>query len=371
MKRVGFLSHLDLNLYLFRLPIMQALKRRGWEVYAIAPRGAYFDRFAEEGIETISYEIDRASLNPLQELRAVRNIYNAIKPLHLDMLHTFMAKPNIYGTLAGKMAQIPHIINLVEGLGSFYVEESLKSKAVRSLIETLYKQTFKISDACVFVNSDDPKYMVERGIIEPHKVRVIKSVGIDTKRFSPENAKRVDFGTDKPVVMMVGRAIWHKGVREFYEAAAMLRDKAHFVYVGSTDRGNPSAASEEFLQSGAVEYLGHRDDVLDLIGSCDIFVLPSYREGLPRTLLEAAALAKPLVGTDTVGCRDVVRNGYNGFLVPPKDAKALAQAIEKLIELPILRNQFGRNARKFVEQNFAIEKIVEQYLRLYDEVLGV
>ncbi len=371
MKRVGFLSHLDLNLYLFRLPIMQALKRRGWEVYAIAPRGAYFDRFAEEGIEAISYEIDRASLDPINELRAIRNIYKAIKPLHLDILHTFMAKPNIYGTVAGKMAKIPHIINLVEGLGSFYVEENLKAKAVRNLMEMLYKRTFKVSDACVFVNSDDPKYMVERGIIAPHKVRVIKSVGIDTKRFAPENVKRIDFGTDKPVVMMVGRAIWHKGVREFYEAAAMLQDKAHFVYVGGTDRGNPSAASEEFLRNGVVEYLGHRDDVLDLIGSCDIFVLPSYREGLPRTLLEAAALAKPLIATDTVGCRDVVRNGYNGFLVPSKDAKALAGAIEKLLTLPSLRKQMGEHARRYVTEHFALDKVVANYLALYDEVLGV
>ena len=371
MKKIGFLSHLDLNLYLFRLPIMRALKSRGWEVYAIAPRGDYLDRFTDEGIRTISYRIERASLDPLRELRALRNIYRAIRPLQLDLLHTFTAKPNIYGTIAGMLAGVPHIVNLVEGLGSFYVEESPKARLVRRIIEILYKQAFKRSDACIFVNSDDPRYMMERGIIEPAKVRIIKSVGIDTKRFAPENIKKIEFATSKPVVMMVGRAIWHKGVREFYEAAKMLQHKAHFVYVGGTDSGNPSAASEEFLRSGVVEYLGHRDDIADLIGSCDIFVLPSYREGLPRTLLEAAALAKPLVATDTVGCRDVVQNGYNGFLVPPRDAKALAEAIEQLVDLPNLRKQMGEHARRYVTENFALEKVVAQYLALYNEVLGV
>ena len=369
--KVGFLSHLDLNLYLFRLPIMRKLVQSGWEVYAIAPKGKYLEKFEEFGIKPIAYEIDRGSLNPLQEIRAIKNIYSAIKPLKLDILHTFTAKPNIYGTFAAKFAKVPKVINLVEGLGSFYVEENAKARAVRFIMERLYKIAFRYSDNVIFVNSDDPKYMVEKKIVEPKKVVVIKSVGIDTQYYNPKNVIPVNFHTSKPVVMMVGRAIWHKGVKEFYEAAKKLADKAHFVYVGATDPGNPSSVSEEFLYSGNVEYLGHRDDVKDLIGSCDIFVLPSYREGLPRTLLESGALAKPLVATDTVGCRDVVVNGFNGFLVPPKDVSALVQAIERLVDDELLRKEFGKNAKSFVEENFAIEKIVDAYIKLYEEVKSV
>ncbi len=369
--RIGFLSHLDLNLYLFRLPIMQKLVQSGWEVYAIAPKGKYLEKFEEFGIKPIAYEIDRGSLNPLQEIQAIRNIYKAIKPLKLDILHTFTAKPNIYGTFAAKLAKVPKVINLVEGLGSFYVEKSAKASVVRFVMERLYKIAFNYSDRVIFVNSDDPKYMIARKIIDPNKVKIIKSVGIDTKYYDPKNVKPIDFDTDKLVVMMVGRAIWHKGVKEFYEAAKLLANKAYFVYVGAVDPGNPSSVSGEFLRSGSIEYLGHRDDVKDLIGSCDIFVLPSYREGLPRTLLEAGALAKPLVAADTVGCRDVVIDRMNGFLVPPQDVRTLVQAIERLIDDKSLRDEFGKNARSFVEKNFAIEKIVDAYCRLYEEVLNV
>ncbi|MRI83647.1 MAG: glycosyltransferase family 1 protein [Nitratiruptor sp.] len=367
--KIGFLSHLDMNLYLFRLPIMRALRAKGWKVYAIAPKGRYFDLFAKEGIEAVGYEIDRGSLNPLKEIQAIKNIYRTIAPLKLDILHTFTAKPNIYGTLAARWAGIPHIFNLVEGLGSFYVRDDLKAKMVRFVMEGLYKRTFTYAKRVVFVNSDDPKYMIQRGIIDPAKVKIIKSVGIDLAQFDPKRYRKIDFGS-KPVVLMVGRAIWDKGVREFYEAAKRLEGRATFVYVGESDPGNPGSVPKEFLQSGPVRYLGHRDDIVDLLGSCDLFVLPSYREGLPRTLLEAGAMAKPMVATDTVGCRDVVVDGVNGFLVPPKDSHALVQAIERLIEDGKLRQKMGQKARELVEE-FAIERIVEGYVRLYEGVVGV
>jgi len=369
--KIGFLSHLDWNLYLFRLPIMRKLREEGWQVYAIAPRGEYTKRFAEFGITHIDYAIDRSSLNPLKELQAIINIYRAIVPLDLDILHTFTVKPNIYGTIAGRWAKIPHILNLVEGLGSYYVEESFKASIVRGVMERLYKIAFSLSEKAVFVNSDDPRYMIQKRIIPPQKVAIIKSVGINTDMFDPSKVKRAPLRSDKPVVMMVGRAIWHKGVREFYEAARMLAHKATFVYVGGTYSDNPSAVPEDFLHKPYVTYLGHRDDIKELIAACDIFVLPSYREGLPRTLLEASALAKPLVATDTVGCKDVVQDGYNGFLVPVKDSETLAKKIEQLIDDPAKRQTFGQNARELVVKNFALPKVVDAYIRLYREVCDV
>jgi len=367
--RIGFLSHLDMNLYLFRLPIMRALRDRGWKVYAIAPRGRYFHRFAQEGIEAVEYEIDRGSLNPFKELLALRNVYRAIAPLGLDILHTFTAKPNIYGTFAARMAKVPYVFNLVEGLGSFYIGDGVKKRLVRALMERLYRTAFSMSDGVVFVNGDDPEYMIQKGIVDPRKAILIKSVGIDLTAFDPTRFRRIDFGS-KPVVLMIGRAIWEKGVREFYEAARMLRKRATFVYVGASDPGNPGSVPEEFLRSPFVRYLGHRDDVVDLLGSCDIFVLPSYREGLPRTLLEASAMAKPLVATDAVGCREVVRDGQNGFLVKPRSAKALAEGIARLLEDEGLRKRMGERSRELVEE-FGIERVVERYVALYEEVADV
>jgi len=369
--KIGFLSHVDINLYLFRLPIMQRLVQKGWKVYAIAPKGRYWEKFGKFGIIPIDYQIDRKSLHPVKEFQSIQSIYRVLKPLQLDIIHTFTAKPNIYGTFAAKLARVPKIVNLVEGLGSYYIEDNnIKNRAVRTIIELLYKIAFKLSDKVIFVNSDDPKYMLQNKIITFDKVEVIKSVGIDVEYYNPAKVNFIKFSTHKPVVMMVGRAIWHKGVKEFYEAANRLKHKAHFVYIGSPDPGNPSSVNEDFLYKGCVEYLGHRDDIRDLIGSCDIFVLPtSYREGLPRTLLEAGALGKPLVATNTVGCRDVVIDGVNGFLVPVKDIESLSKAIEKLIDNQDMRKQFGQNSRKIIEMNFSIEKIISQYEAIYEKLL--
>jgi N,N'-diacetylbacillosaminyl-diphospho-undecaprenol alpha-1,3-N-acetylgalactosaminyltransferase len=295
------------------------------------------------------------------------------------MLHTFTAKPNIYGTLAGKMAKVPTIINLVEGLGSFYLEDSAKNIVVRTLIEKLYKLVFLMSDKVVFVNADDPAYLESKGVIKRSQIQVIKSVGIDTAEFDPNlvNKEQIEALRDelqigsKIVVLMVARAIWHKGVREYYEAAKLLADdkNVQFVLVGDTDEGNPSSADESFLNSGNVLWLGHRDDVLELTAMADIYVLPSYREGVPRTLLEAASMAKPIITTNTVGCREVVKDGKNGFLVTVKNSEMLSKKIEYLLNNVSERNIMGENGRIMAINEFDIQQVVKQYLELYQIVL--
>ena len=354
---------------------MQKLVEGGHKVYAICPRGDYFNKFAEHGVEAIAYDIERSSLNPLKELKAIYNIYRAIKPLKLDILHTFTAKPNIYGTLAGKMAKVPSIINLVEGLGSFYIEDTRKNIMVRTVIEQLYKLVFIMSDKVVFVNSDDPTYLEGKGVIKKSQIQVIKSVGIDTEVFDPSLVKKESIEQlkkelnieDKTVVLMVARAIWHKGVQEYYEAATLLSsyENVQFILVGDMDEGNPSSANKVFLEDGEVLWLGHRDNILELTALCDIYVLPSYREGVPRTLLEAASMAKPIITTDTVGCREVVKNGENGFLVPIKNSKLIAEKIKYLLNNITERNIMGKNGRIIAINEFDIKQVITQYLLLY------
>ena len=369
-KRFGFLSHLDLNLYLFRTPIMKELLSRGHEVFAITPKGEKNQALKDIGCKVINYEISRQGLNPFKEKLAIESIYQAIKDLELDVLHTFTAKPNIYGTFAAKKAAIPIVLNLVEGLGSFYTTNSFKNILIRNIMQRLYKKAFSLSNGSVFVNSDDPKFMIERGIIKEEKVKIIKSVGVDTDKFNRDN-----FTTShnkKTRVLMVARAIWDKGIKEYYQAASLLNEKygnLEFLLVGDTDEGNSTCATEEFLQSGCVTWLGHRDDIAELTASCDIYVLPSYREGLPVTLLEAASMSKPIVTTDTVGCRDVVEDGYNGFLVPIKDADSLAQKIEQLILDENLREQMGKRGRERVLKEFDVKMVVKQYMDYYERFL--
>ena len=377
--KIAFLSHLDLNLYLFRLPIMQKLVNQGHTVYAVCPRGEKFGLFKQYGIDVVEYNIDRGSLNPIKELKAISNMYKAIKLLELDILHTFTAKPNIYGTIAGKFSKVPVVINLVEGLGSFYIEDSVKNKMMRTMIEWLYKGVFSFSHQVVFVNNDDPQYLMEKKVIQKEKITIIKSVGIDTEVFDPKKVSLKDIGNlkkllkveGKLIVLMVARAIWHKGVREFYEASEMLSnyEDIQFILVGDVDRGNPSSADENFLRTANVLWLGHRDDIVALTALCDIYVLPSYREGVPRTLLEAASMAKPIIATDTVGCREVVIDEYNGYLIPIKNSQKLAEKINLLASDSKMRDVMGKNGRILALDEFTIDKVVEQYMSLYNKFL--
>ena len=370
-----------MNLYLFRLPIMKELLKRKIKVYAICPKGDYNKLLKSNGIEVVNYTIDRKSLNPFKERQNIQNIYDAIKDLKLNLLHTFTAKPNIYGTFGGKKANIPIIVNLVEGLGSLYVRNNIKNIILRFFLEKLYKKSFTLSDKCIFVNYDDARYMVNKKIIDKNKVEVIKSVGIDTKKFDMRNFdtnflekyKRSLNLNRKIIVLMVARVIWDKGIKEYVEMAKILKkqyNNIEFLLIGDTDNGNPNCASEEFLKKSPIVWLGHRKDIMELTSICDIYVLPSfYKEGIPRTLLEAASMAKPIVTTDNVGCREVVIDGYNGFLVPVKDAVSLAEKVKVLIEDENLRERFGKNSRELAVKEFDVKIVVEKYLDIYEKLL--
>ena len=363
---IGFLSHLDLNLTLFRLPVMKELVRLGHTVYAICPQGKHSHEFSFHGINHISYKINRASLNPLSELAAMYAIYTALKPLNLDLLHTFTAKPNIYGTIAGKLAHIPRIINLVEGLGSFYLENDLKSRIIRRVIELMYRQIFKLSEKIMFVNKDDSAYLMKHKIIPLDKIITLKGVGIDTQEWSPVIRTNT---TDKIVITMIARALKHKGLFEYIEAANFLTPlypNIEFRYIGSPDPGNRFSVTDEFMQEQPnIVYLGQRNDIKYQLSQTDIFVLPSYREGLPRTSMEAMSMSIPIVTTNAVGCRETVDDTVNGFIVPIKDSKLLSAAIEKLIVDKELRMRMGKAGRIKAINEFDSDKIISDHFAAY------
>lgn len=378
--RFAFLSSLDLNLYLFRLDIMKALQREGHKVIAIVPRGDYFQKLIDEGVETVEYSLNRGSLSPLSAVSSIFELSKLLKSLNLDLLHTFTVKPNIYGTFAGKLAKVPKILNLVEGMGSFYVDNSLKSRAVRKVIESLYRAVFKLSNQTVFVNSDDPEYLISKGIISREKVKVIRSVGIDIDEYSPDSIseetkqkyrEELNISENQPVITMIGRAILHKGTEDFYKSAEILEEKSYkFLFIGDIDKGNRFSMSEKFMSSRKnVDWLGFRSDIKELIAISDIIVLPSYREGVPRTLLEAGAMGKPIIATDVVGCREVVEDGINGYLVPLNSPKVISDKIEFLFSSRELYNRFATDSRKIVEKEFNLTYIVNKYMENYRRIL--
>jgi N,N'-diacetylbacillosaminyl-diphospho-undecaprenol alpha-1,3-N-acetylgalactosaminyltransferase len=347
---------------------MKELVKKGNLVYAVCPRGDVFNKFKDYGINAIEYQIDRGSLNIFKEINTIKNIKKVINKINPDILHTFMHKPNIYGNLTG----YENRINTITGLGSFFIHNDFKSKIIKNIIEIGYKITTKNTKKIIFQNGDDLNYFVNRGIINKNKAVLIKSSGIDTNEWTNEdiNFKKEELGIvdNKPIVLMIARVIKDKGVNEFIESANLLKDKAHFLYVGDIDKGNKNAFLPDWKN---IKYLGFRKDIKELISICDIFVLPSYREGVPRTLLEAASMSKPIVTTNTPGCREVVDDNKNGFLVPIKDYKSLAEKIEILIDDKNLREKFGKNSREKAKKEFDIKIVVNGYLKVYEEILSV
>lgn len=366
-----------MNLYLFRLPIIKELIKKGHDVYVITPKDDGTQKLIDENLKVVTYKIERKSLNPFKELKTIHNIYREIKPLNLNVLHTFTAKPNIYGAIAGDLAKIPVKISTVTGLGSFYISRSTKAKIVRNAMEKLYKSAFKKNSGVIFQNSDDLDYFISKGLVKKEKTHLVRSSGVDMKTFNMESLNEDEIQKlrslinpdNKKMVLMIARAIKHKGVREYYKAAENLSGKYLFVYVGGVDHGNPASMDEGFMNSPHVKYLGERWDVHNIIAISDLFVLPSYREGVPRTLLEASAMKKPLITTDSVGCREVVRDGYNGFLTPLKESTILTKKIEEVLENEALAEKFGNNAYNLCKEEFSSEKIVKEYIAYYEKFI--
>ncbi|MBK1991494.1 glycosyltransferase family 4 protein [Campylobacter sp. 2018MI35] len=370
--KIGFLSHSGMSIYHFRAPIIKALLTRGDEVFIIVPKDNYANKLQELKANIIFYELNRSSLNPLIVFRNFLHLVKTLKTLNLDLLQTSAHKSNTFGVVAAKVAKIKFIFALVEGLGSFYIDEDFKSKLVRTMINSLYKISFKLATKFIFVNESNAKFMKNLGLKED-KICIIKSVGVNLKKFFPmqiQNDIKMNFlkkynMPDKPLVLMIARALWHKGIKEFYEAAKLLNDRANFILVGGRD-DNKSCAPLEFLQKGEVFYLGSRDDIAFLLNLCDIFVLPSYKEGFPATILEAKACAKACIVSDCEGCVEAISNGYDGLLFQSKNTNDFVEKIILLIEDIKLRENLAHNAFKEalkLDENL----IAKSYLKIYDE----
>ncbi len=366
-----------MNLYLFRLPIMKALSEMGWQVYAIVPEGDYCCKLEEEGITVVNYPIDRKSLNPFKEIRSVLEIAKVLKRVKPDILHTFTAKPNIYGVLAGKLAKVPFIVNTITGLGSFFIEDSLKAKLVRKMILSMYRLTLRRANFVVFQNRDDYNYFLKMGLVDKGRATVIRGSGIDTDLWKPAERSKNN-GVVR--VITVGRLLKHKGIHEFLEVASKLKkiygDKVEFTVVGSPDEGNPYSIDIRYLDSfkekGVIKHIDwlNPEELKRLMSNSDVFVLLSYREGLPRTGIEALSLGLPLVVSDTVGCREVVEEGQNGYLVDVRNTDSIANKLSILIEDRALREKMGAYSRKIAVKEYDVKKVIEKYIEIYNRAVG-
>jgi glycosyltransferase involved in cell wall biosynthesis len=283
-------------------------------------------------------------------------------------------KPVLYGSFAAWVTRIPAVINVFGGLGYTFTDRPQESSVLRSLLQRGLRRAIAVSRSVVVVqNPDDRDVLVQEKVVTSSQVRLIAGSGVDVHRFVP-----VDSPAGHPIVMLIGRMLWDKGVGEFVDAVVLLKQRnvdARFVLVGRCDQGNPTAIAEAQLQrwtqDHGIEWWGHREDLPEVIGRATLVVLPSYREGLPKVLLEAAACGKAVIATDVPGCREVVQHQKTGLLVPARDPVALADAIASLLTNHELRAAMGVSGREFVVREHSKEKIGRHFLDLYQERLGL
>ncbi len=364
MMKLCVVANSAWNLVNFRLGLLKALLQQGWEVHVLVPDGPETALMREAGCHVHDVFIDCKGTHPWHDGRLFLRLRGWYQRLQPDVVVHYTIKPVIYGSLAARVLGIP-ALNAITGLGTAFLRDGWLQRLVRQL----YKLALPASPSVMFENPDDLALFVNSGLLRPEQAVQVPGPGVDVGYFQP--CPLPDVSGDAPVFLLVARMLRDKGVVEYVEAARLLRPRhpqARFVLLGFLGVENVSAIHQAqmdaWVAEGAVEYWGATSDVRPMIERADCVVLPSYREGMPRTLLEAAAMGRPLVATDVPGCREVVRDGVNGYLCPAKDAKALAQSMEKIIQAsPGLRQRLGEAGRFCVETQFAERYVIDCYLR--------
>lgn len=350
-----------------RLALAVAARRAGFDVAVVTRFGRHRRTIEDAGLRAIPFEMNRRGLNPLGLLRealALAGIYRRERP---DVVHLVALRPVVAGGLAARFAGVARVVSAVTGMGFLFTDGGRLSWVRRALQRAL---PWLLAKGLTIVQNDDDARQLAAFGLPPERLRLIPGAGVDTARFAPAASSAT-----VPVVMMASRLLWDKGVGEFVAAARQLHgSNARFVLVGAVDGDNPASISGaelgRWVTEGAVEWWGHSEDMAATLSQAAIVCLPSYREGLPKALLEAMACGKPCVTTDAPGCREAVRHEDNGLLVPVKDAAALASAIGRLLDHPDQRQRMGARGRERAIGEFSQEKVIQETLAVYREVLA-
>lgn len=367
------LTNVDWFLISHRLVIAQAAARAGWKVYVACEDTGRGNEIAVDGIEFIPFTFSRSGTNPLTELKLLkqfRDLYKKIKP---DVVHQITIKPVVYGSIAAKQVGIRGVVNAISGLGYMFAQGHVG--VMQKIILYLMKRgVCRNGVSFIFQNQDDQAVLREFSVLDSRNdINLIKGSGVDLNKFIFSPMPKGELIK----ILLPCRMLWDKGVRELREATDLLRKKyksrVQFVLVGMADTDNRAGVPESYLrdweEEGYVVWMGQQSDMVKFYKENHIVVLPSYREGLPKTLIEACAIGRPIVTTDAIGCKDCVDEGVNGFKVPVGNSEALASAIAKLVDDPSLMNRMGAAAREKAEREFDVEDVVKKHLEIYKSLL--
>jgi len=363
-KRVGMVVDEAWNMYNIRGGLIKKLILEGYEVVVIAPTDKFDEKLRNLGAKVINIEKNSKGTNPIEDLKLIFKLRKIYKGEKLDIVFNYTIKPIIYGTIAAKLSKVIPIA-VTTGLGYAFIKEGKVTKVV----ENLYRFSLKFAKEVWFLNENDNKVFLERKLVDPAKTFILNGEGIDTDHFKPlketEQNNKIKF-------LMIARALWDKGVKEYCEAAKIIKSKhrdkeIEFLFLGKVGVPNPSAVPKEYIEKyhneGIINYLGVVDDVTEVIEESSCFVLPSYREGISRVIMENASMGKPIIATDVPGCRELVDDGKTGYLCTPGESKDLAQKLEWFVNLSKERREkAGRLGRRKMIDEFSEKIVVEVYL---------
>lgn len=373
MKLVLF-ANTDWYLWNFRRSLALALREAGHEVLLLSPDGPYGPKLRGLGLRWQAVPMDRRSLNPLREAVLLWHLVRLLRRERPHLVHGFTIKCAVYGSLAARLAGVPARVNAVAGMGYVFTSDALRARLLRPLVRGLLKLALGGRNARLILQNPDDVALFERaGLVDAAHVRLIPGSGVDCSRFHPD-PQRVP--GERLRVLLPARLLWDKGLAEYAQAARALRAEGRRIdclLAGDPDPGNPAAVPEAdvrgWVDEGLLQWLGHVDDMPGLLRSVDIVVLPSYREGLPKGLIEAAASGCALIATDVPGCREVVTHEVDGLQVPVRAGDALAQAIARLHDDPPLRARLAQAGRQKALQRFDERIVLRDTLAVYKELL--
>ncbi|KGJ89903.1 glycosyltransferase family 4 protein [Colwellia psychrerythraea] len=369
MKKLLFVVNVDWFFISHRLPIALSAMNQGYEVHLACGVTNKKNFLESYGITVHQLSLSRSGVGFYNELKTVNQLYRVIKSIKPDIIHSVTIKPVLYGNVIARLLRVPVRITSISGLGYVFIAVGIKAKLFRVLISSLYKVALNGASAVIFQNSSDRDILKKLGAVNANQEVFIRGSGIDLGLYSVSEEPK-----GMPVVMLVARLLVDKGVNEFAAAARIVkltRNDVRMVLVGDADLENPKSISpeqiNEWVSIGLIEHWGYSHNVPETISKSNIMVLPSYREGLPKSLIEAAACGRAVITTNVPGCRDAIEPNETGLLVPVKSVELLAEAVLKLIDDDALRLKFASNGRKLAESAFNIQDVIKKHIDIYEQ----